>query len=102
MLPPTDFNGVALNTVFITGNIQKIGEGLLAWAWPHKDPKAPKSEGLAIFALVWIAYAVGALTGAILERQLSQPLWIPAAILPLIMAGNGPIGRRAAKNASNG
>ena len=27
------FNGVALNTVFITGNIQKIGEGLLAWAW---------------------------------------------------------------------
>ena len=53
------FNGVALNTVFITGNIQKVGEGLLAWIWPSNDPKAPKSDGFAIFGLVWLAYAVG-------------------------------------------
>lgn len=79
------FNGVALNTVFITGNIQKIGEGLLAWAWPHKDAGAAKSEGVAIFAWVWVAYAAGALLGAVIERILSHPLWLPAAILPFIM-----------------
>ena len=27
------FNGVALNTVFITGNLQKLGEGLFVWLW---------------------------------------------------------------------
>ena len=27
------FNGVALNTVFITGNLQKLGEGLTHWLW---------------------------------------------------------------------
>ncbi len=79
------FNGVALNTVFITGNIQKIGEGLLNWAWPPKDPGAQKSEGVAIFALVWIAYAIGALLGAVVNSRASQPLLIPAAIMPFIM-----------------
>jgi uncharacterized membrane protein YoaK (UPF0700 family) len=85
------FNGVALNTVFITGNIQKIGEGLLAWIWPHNDPKVPRSEGVTIFALVWIAYALGAVLGAFIERALSQPLLLPAAILPFIMlSGRSP------------
>lgn len=79
------FNGVALNTVFVTGNIQKIGEGLLAWIWPPKDPQAPKSDGVAIFASVWFAYALGALAGAILERLMAHPLWVPAAMLPFIM-----------------
>lgn len=78
------FNGVALNTVFITGNIQKIGEGLLAWLWPSRDPKA-KSDGLAIFAFVWFAYAFGAGLGAVANAWLSYPLLLPAAILPLIM-----------------
>ena len=31
------FNGVALNTVFITGNLQKLGEELVTWIWPSKD-----------------------------------------------------------------
>jgi uncharacterized membrane protein YoaK (UPF0700 family) len=93
------FNGVALNTVFITGNIQKIGEGLLHWAWPHPDQTAHKSEGVAIFALVWIAYAVGAVVGAIVESRLTQPLWIPAAILPFIMVSGHTV-RAAFKGAS--
>jgi uncharacterized membrane protein YoaK (UPF0700 family) len=80
------FNGVALNTVFITGNIQKVGEGLLAWAWPSKDPGAPKSEGVTIFALVWIAYAIGAMLGAVMDRALSKPLLLPAAMMPFVMA----------------
>lgn len=79
------FNGVALNTVFITDNIQKVGEGLIAWVWPSKDPNAPKPGGFAIYGLVWIAYAVGAVAGALADRALAQPLLLPALLLPFIM-----------------
>ena len=79
------FNGVALNTVFITGNIQKVGEGLLAWLWPSRDPNAQKSDGVAIFAFVWFAYALGAGLGALANARMAQPLLLPAALLPFIM-----------------
>lgn len=71
--------------MFITGNIQKVGEGLIAWAWPARDQVAQKSDGVAIFALVWLAYAVGAGLGAAGHALLSHPLLLPAAVLPFIM-----------------
>ena len=81
------FNGVALNTVFITGNIQKVGEGVIAWAWPSPASDGGKpSSGFAIYGLVWLAYALGAGMGALAERGLAMPLLLPAAILPLVMA----------------
>ena len=46
------FNGVALNTVFITGNLQKLGEEIVAWLWPR--PGAAR-QGAAIFAGVLLA-----------------------------------------------
>ena len=79
------FNGVALNTVFITGNIQKVGEGLIGWLWPSRDANVPKPTGFAIFGLVWAAYAAGAALGALAEKSLSEPLLLPAVVLPLIM-----------------
>ncbi len=79
------FNGVALNTVFITGNIQKVGEGLIAWIWPDKDGTRKTSDGFAIYGLVWIAYAVGAGLGALAERSMTYPLLLPAAVLPFVM-----------------
>jgi uncharacterized membrane protein YoaK (UPF0700 family) len=79
------FNGVTLSTVFITGNVQRVGEGLLALLWPSKDPNAPKVEGPSIFALVWFAYALGAGLGALAERLMTYPLLLPAAMLPFIM-----------------
>lgn len=79
------FNGVALNTVFITGNIQKVGEGLIAWLWPSRDPKHANTDGFAIFAFVWFAYAFGAGLGAVANSYLSYPLLPPAMMLPLIM-----------------
>jgi uncharacterized membrane protein YoaK (UPF0700 family) len=78
------FNGVALNTVFITGNLQKLGEGLIAWIWPTEEG-APRSDGVAIFGLVWIAYAAGASIGAIANANLSYPLLIPALLLSFVM-----------------
>jgi uncharacterized membrane protein YoaK (UPF0700 family) len=85
------FDGVSLNTVFITGNLQKLGEGIIAWAWPQKEEGA-KNDGVAIFALVWIAYAIGAGLGATSHRYLAYPLFLPAAVLPFIML---KIGKRA-------
>ena len=84
------FNGVALNTVFVTGNIQKIGEGLIAWAWPSRDP-AHKSDGVMIFALVWFGYAVGAGLGAVAHMTLTYPLLVPAALLPFVMLSSGDL-----------
>lgn len=79
------FNGFALNTEFITGNIQKLGEGFVAWLWPSRDPMAPKSDSVVIFALVWLAYAIGAGLGALAESRLSYPLLVPALMLPFVM-----------------
>jgi uncharacterized membrane protein YoaK (UPF0700 family) len=79
------FGGVALNTVFITGNLQKLGEGLIAWAWPSRGGKDREGEGVAIFGFVWIAYAFGACIGALAAEHLSLPLVLPAAVLPFVM-----------------
>lgn len=79
------FNGIALNTVFVTGNLQKLGEGLVAWIWHHTHGQPHASEGVAIFALVWFAYAAGAGLGALAHSHITYPLLLPAAILPFIM-----------------
>lgn len=79
------FNGVALNTVFITGNIQKVGEGLIAWAWPAKEGTSRPGDGFAIYGLVWMAYAAGAGLGAVAEKGMTYPLLLPAALLPFVM-----------------
>jgi uncharacterized membrane protein YoaK (UPF0700 family) len=79
------FNGVALNTVFITGNLQKLGEGLTHWLWKAGGRPVEKSEGVAIFASVWISYAVGAGLGAAADMLLRRPLLLPAAMLPFVM-----------------
>jgi uncharacterized membrane protein YoaK (UPF0700 family) len=79
------FNGVALNTVFVTGNLQKLGEGIVAWAWAKDEARQKALEGTAIFAYVWLAYAAGAASGAVANGAMSYPLLLPAAILPFIM-----------------
>lgn len=77
------FNGVALNTVFITGNIQKVGEGLMSWIW--RDPAHKAAGGYAIYGYVWVAYLGGAVIGALAERLMGLPLLLPAGLLPLVM-----------------
>jgi uncharacterized membrane protein YoaK (UPF0700 family) len=88
------FNGVALNTVFITGNLQKLGEGLTHWLWRVGGRPVEKSEGVAIFAFVWITYAIGAGLGAFAETLLRWPLLLPAALLPLVMLQGNPLSQR--------
>ena len=82
----TRFGGVSLNTVFITGNLQKLGEGLVSWLWHRRSQSAPRSDGVAIFGLVWLSYALGALLGAAANAFLTYPLLVPAAVLPFVYA----------------
>jgi len=83
------FNGVALNTVFITGNLQKLGEELVTWIWPGKD--GATRQGATIFAFVWCGYAVGAGAGAIAVSFIEKPLFIPAVLLPFAMLRPRPV-----------
>ena len=78
------FNGVALNHVFITGNLQKLGEEIVHWFWPREGAT---SQGASIFAGVWAAYAGGAFLGALAATRIPLPLLIPAALLPFVMIG---------------
>jgi uncharacterized membrane protein YoaK (UPF0700 family) len=83
------FNGVALNTVFITGNNRKLGEELVTWIWPSKA--GPARQGATIFAFVWFAYVVGAGAEAVAVRFMDKPLLIPAIFLPFIMLRSRPV-----------
>jgi uncharacterized membrane protein YoaK (UPF0700 family) len=76
------FNGISLNTVFITGNLQKLGEGVIAWVWPHEGGGGP--DGVGILAAVWAAYAAGAGAGAVAYNNIAFPLILPAAVLPFV------------------
>ncbi len=81
----TRFGDATLNTVFITGDLQKLFEAVFAWLWPGKSRQLP--SGLATLALVWVEYFAGALLGALAHVTLSHPLLIPAALLPFVLLG---------------
>jgi uncharacterized membrane protein YoaK (UPF0700 family) len=96
----TRFGRVSLNTVFITGNLQKFGEGLVGLLWPGqgRHAEAPPAA-VAIYGLVWLTYAVGAFLGAVAEKTLAWPLLAPAIILPFVFLGQGEAAPTAGKSA---
>src|SRR3954452_18960035 len=57
------FAGITLNHVFITGNLQKLGEEIVSWVWPSQGKQA-KRESI-IFVLAWFGYAMGAVSGTL-------------------------------------
>jgi uncharacterized membrane protein YoaK (UPF0700 family) len=81
----TRFGDVALNTVFITGNLQKFGEGLVGLLFPgHGRFAEPPPRNVAIFGLVWFSYGIGAALGAAAHAMLRWPLLLPAVVLPFV------------------
>ncbi len=83
----TQFHGVRLNTVFITGNLQRFAEGLASRHGPRRkgEPMPPEGQGkIWIFGWVWLGYAAGAGFGAAGAEYLSWPLLIPVALLGYI------------------
>jgi uncharacterized membrane protein YoaK (UPF0700 family) len=85
----THFGAATLNTVFITGDLQKLFEKVLAWVWqPNAAAKdEASSAGFATLALVWVEYFAGALIGALAQATLAYPLLIPAVLLPFVLLG---------------
>ncbi len=71
----TVFGGAGLNTVFLTGNLQRLGETLA-------DPAKPGPQRRFVLGLlpsVLLAYAMGAGAGGLAMRHLVQPL-LPAVL----------------------
>src|SRR3954466_13324536 len=66
------FAGVTLNHVFITGNLQKLGEEIVSWVWPSQG-KQVKRENI-IFVLAWFGYAMGAVSGTLAADFIKKPL----------------------------
>jgi uncharacterized membrane protein YoaK (UPF0700 family) len=85
----THFGAATLNTVFITGDLQKLFEKVLAWLWQPASASKDEasSAGFATLALVWVEYFAGALIGAVAHAMLSYPLLIPAVLLPFVLLG---------------
>jgi uncharacterized membrane protein YoaK (UPF0700 family) len=77
----THFAGTSLNTVFLTGNLQKLVEALLG---RNAQPGRSTSEGTAVGLLsrMWVAYLAGVVLGATARTWTAHPLLF--AILPLL------------------
>lgn len=69
-----EIGGVSLSTVFITGNLVRLGSAVPHAAEPEHQ------TALAVLATAWIAYAVGALIGALALHMIAHPMVVPAAL----------------------
>jgi uncharacterized membrane protein YoaK (UPF0700 family) len=71
---------IKLNTAFITGDLENLGEAIAEVGTVKK--KAEGRRRFAVFFTTWIAYGVGALMGAFGAFHLAEKaLWIPAGLV---------------------
>ncbi|MGC1870272.1 MAG: YoaK family protein [Acidobacteriaceae bacterium] len=76
---------IKLNTAFITGDLENLGEAIAEAEETKK--RAEGRERSAVFFTTWIAYGVGALMGAYGAIDLREKaLWIPAGLVVLAAA----------------
>ncbi|MFZ4777793.1 MAG: YoaK family protein [Terrimicrobiaceae bacterium] len=76
----THFGGLTLNTVFLTGDLQKLIQSLIDML---TGKPAPGHSG--IIALLWLCYLSGAALGAAAHSWLSMPLLLAPLLLPLVL-----------------
>lgn len=81
----TRFAGVTLNTVFLTGDLQKLADGLLSHLLPRSAAEPVRPQELATLAMVWAGYLAGALLGAVSQLSLGTPFLVPAALLASVL-----------------
>jgi uncharacterized membrane protein YoaK (UPF0700 family) len=80
----THFAGTSLNTVFLTGNLQKLVETPLR---RNERPVQSTSEGVAVALLsrLWLAYLVGVVLGALAWKATAYPLRFAVLPLPVVL-----------------
>ena len=86
----TRFSGTSLNTVVLTGNLQKMIQGFLGrFTGSPKPAQSGSAEAgsaaSATIAFVWLAYLGGVAVGAFADRLLAYPLLPVVALLPLAL-----------------
>jgi uncharacterized membrane protein YoaK (UPF0700 family) len=77
----THFAGSSLNTVFLTGNLQKFVESLLDREAPRAHATA-EGTAVALLSRMWVAYLAGVVLGAVARHWTAYPLLF--AVLPLL------------------
>jgi len=77
----THFAGSSLNTVFLTGNLQKLVESLLDREAPRAHATA-EGTAVALLSRMWVAYLAGVVLGAVARHWTAYPLLF--AVLPLL------------------
>jgi len=74
----TRFGMVTLNTTFLTGNLERLGEAIGDRGMQHRPAQ------LACIAAIVLAYLMGSTAGAAAAQNLSAPLLVPATVLALM------------------
>jgi uncharacterized membrane protein YoaK (UPF0700 family) len=75
-----EIDKIQVNTAFITGNLEKLGEAVASLF--RKPGNRDERLKLLAFGSIWTAYAFGAAIGALAARQFGKhSLLVPASIL---------------------
>ena len=81
----TRFAGASLNTVFLTGNLQRMMQDFVGrFTGSTKPPKSEATESAMIVGL-WAAYLGGVVAGALAHHWLTYPLLPVVLLLPLAL-----------------
>jgi uncharacterized membrane protein YoaK (UPF0700 family) len=79
----TRFSGATLNTVFLTGDLQKLAQAMVSRVgWTHPSQSA---AGTGVLALAYASYLAGALFGAAAHLWVGRPLLLAALLLPVAL-----------------
>jgi uncharacterized membrane protein YoaK (UPF0700 family) len=79
----TRFIGSALSTVYLTGDLLKLVQGLVARL--PIPTNAPSGHGTteAVAGVIWIGYVVGVMFGVAVHAVFARPLLVIPLLLPL-------------------
>jgi uncharacterized membrane protein YoaK (UPF0700 family) len=78
----THFTGGAINTVFLTGNLQTLARSVVNT--PVEDRTA-RRETIALVGTFWFAYLAGIIAGALAWHWTAHPLLFAVLPLPLVL-----------------
>jgi uncharacterized membrane protein YoaK (UPF0700 family) len=76
---------MALNTTFLTGDLQKLMGGFVTYLVPTPPRERAKPRELVTIAFLWTSYGGGAVLGAASNHGFALPFFVPAGLLLLFL-----------------
>jgi len=86
----TRFAGANLNTVFLTGNLQKMMQDFLGRFTGAAKMSRPEAAEGAVIGQLWMAYLGGVVAGALAYHRVDFPLLPVVLLLPLALLRQAP------------